>query len=411
MAEASYPAGGADDANAGLMQLIADGSLAKTYRDEVNAAARKVSHQVERCLLEATEAKRGTFFIEAPGNHKTAFTSRLEDEDMQIFVKAFAMPLPALVRLDLSYNLITDIGAASLAAGLLGQRATCLSALSLRSNSIGPDGCEAICSALRLTPSLRRLDMSQNQLGRKGGLVLVSLLRDSPELLELLMGDIEADIDVLVSLAATLLQYPSQLKVCDIQNPRISTLQEDHTVHLGRMLRVNTTITELYIGKLRIRDDGIRQLVDFLLENKALRVLDLRCNDLGADGAAHIAKLLVHDCRLLTLNLAGNRIGEKCNLEGARELSEAISYNTTLRHLDLNHNQLCGPALQLLGEKVEKSTTLESLELFHSQWDQPSSYTFHTILNDRGRKLPLKTDFVTSEVGLRIEVCQAALVR
>jgi len=245
-----------------------------------------------------------------------------------------------------------------------------------------------------------------NPLGKKGGIMLLELLQVSPDLLELLMGDTEADIDVLVSLAAVLLTSPSQLKVCDIQNPRITTLQEDHTVHLGRMLRVDTHITELYLGKHRIRDDGIRQLVDFLLENKVLRVLDLRCNELGADGAEHLGKLLASDCQLLSLNLSGNRIGEKCNVNGAKALSEGLSYNTNLRHLDLNHNSLCGPALQLLGAVVEKSTTLESLRLFHNQWDQISSLTFHTILNDRNRRLPLNADFCTSEVDLRIDICK-----
>lgn len=73
--------------------------------------------------------------------------------------------------------------------------------------------------------------------------------------------------DVLVSLAAVL--RGSQLAVLDVQNPRISTLQEEHTVHLGRVMRKNPNVTELYLGKLRMRDEGARQLVDFLLENEA----------------------------------------------------------------------------------------------------------------------------------------------
>ena len=89
-----------------------------------------------------------------------------------------------------------------------------------------------------------------------------------------------------------------------------NSCQEDHTVHLGKMMRSNTKITELYLGKqrtlafrcptdcpacwrlirfqnfwlvqdalynhhqplyqlVRMRDEGARQLVDFLLENKA----------------------------------------------------------------------------------------------------------------------------------------------
>mmetsp|Transcript_26353 Transcript_26353/g.46667 ORF Transcript_26353/g.46667 Transcript_26353/m.46667 type:complete len:449 (-) Transcript_26353:55-1401(-) len=389
-----------------LEEFLAGDALVKSYSSSCETAGLKVSHLVERCLRECTEANRETFYLEAPGNHEASFSRRLGDGDVIVFTQVFSPPLPFLSRLDLSYNQITDDGAIQLASGFLGPRAKRLTALSLRSNSIGPVGCSALCGALSRCPTLQRLDLSQNPLGKKGGLMLVELLRVSPALLELLMADTEANIDVLVSLAATLLTFESNLKVCDIQNPRINTLQEDHTIHLGRMLRVNTHISELYLGKHKFRDDGIRQLVDFLLENKVLRVLDLRCNELGAEGAHHLGKLLASDCQLLSLNLNGNRIGEKGNSNGAKALAEGLMNNTTLRHLDLNHNMLSGPALELLGAAVEQSRSLEVLELFHSHWDQASSYKFHQILNHRSRALPLKADFVTSEVDLRIDICK-----
>merc|ERR1711971_1529898 len=200
--------------------------------------------------------------------------------------------------------------------------------------------------------------------------------------MELYAGDTEVDIDAIVAFAAVLLQQaPShQLKVCNLENPRIQTLQEDHTVHIGRMLRVDTHISEIYLGKHRMRDDGVRQLVSFLLENKTLRVLDLRCNELGAEGAVHLGTLLRMDCQLVQLNLSGNRIGEKGNVNGARALAEALMSNRMLKHLDLNNNGLCGEALQLLGAAVDQNSTLQSLALFHSYWDLLSSFKFHQIL-------------------------------
>ncbi|CAJ1447263.1 unnamed protein product [Effrenium voratum] len=342
----------------------------------------------------------------APGNDKRVFTSRLGDEDMLVFSKVFYVVTPFLCRLDLSYNLLGDEGAKQLASLMgPGPRASALSSLQLRSNDIGPEGAEALCGALRNTRSLRRFDISMNPLGKEGGLLVVSLLQKSPELLELLMGDTKSDIDVLVALAAVLRRHPSQLKVLDVQNPRIFTLQEDHTVHLGKMLRNNTTITELYLGKQRMRDDGARQLVDFLLENKVLRVLDLRCNELGAEAAYSLGTLLAHGSELVSLNLSCNRIGEKDNVEGARAIAEGLTHNSKLQHLDLNHNELCCQALSLLGDSLQKSN-LDSLRLFHNHWDQPSSYLFHTILNSRMRRQQLKADFTTSEVDQHIHICK-----
>lgn len=55
---------------------------------------------------------------------------------------------PFLCRLDLSYNLLGDDGAKCLAS-LMSARAQHLTSLRLRSNGIGPEGCQALCSVLR----------------------------------------------------------------------------------------------------------------------------------------------------------------------------------------------------------------------------------------------------------------------
>jgi len=366
----------------------------------------KVNHLVERSLTESMLAGGDTWFIEAPGNHPLVFSNRLQDLDMGIFAQVFSHACHFLSRLDLSYNVITDDGIDTLCAGFIGPKSLALQSIVLKGNSIGPRGCDKLCQTLRRVPSLLGLDMSQNPLGRVGGLMLVEFLQSQENLLQLEMADTEMDIDVLVALSAVLLTGTSQLKVCNLENPRIKTLQEDHTVHLGRMLRVDTTLSEIYLGKHRMRDDGVRQLVSFLLENKTLRVLDLRCNELGAEGARHLGNLLRMDCQLVQLNLSGNRIGEQGNVNGARAIAEALTSNRMLKHLDLNNNGLCGEALKLLGDAIDQNSTLQSIALFHSYWDQLSSYKFHQILNDRARILPLRADFVTSEVELRIDICK-----
>lgn len=325
---------------------------------------------------------------------------------MRIFSECFSVAAHFLQSLDLSYNLVTDDGIDILCDGLIGRKSLSLQSVVLRANNIGPRGCDKLCQTLRKVPSLLALDISQNPLSRVGGLMLVEFLQGSEQLLELHLADTEIDIDVLVAISAVLLTGSSRLKVCNLENPRIQTLQEDHTIHLGRMLRVDTHISDIYLGKHRMRDDGVRQLVSFLLENKTLRFLDLRCNELGAEGAKHLATLLRMDCQLVQLNLSGNRMGEKGNVDGARAIAEALTSNRMLKHLDLNNNGLCGEALQLLGTAIDQNSTLQSIALFHSCWDQLSSYKFHQILNDRARILPLRADFLTNEVELRIDICK-----
>jgi len=406
-AEKNLPGRPASGADAEAVQaLLGDGKLAKEYASAAEAQGLKVNLLVQKSLVEAGESGAGLIRVEAPGNQPLVFSSRLGDADMLLFGQVFASSVAYIARLDLAYNLLTDVGAANLAEGLLGPQASRLESLSLRGNAIGPRGCDALTKALRHCPTLRRFDIAMNPLGRPGGLMVIQLVQELPELLELYMSDTQADIDVLVAMAAVLLTGGPQLKVADLEKPMIKTLQEEHTVHIGRMLRVNVHLTEIYLGKHRMRDEGVRQLVSLLLENKTLRVLDLRCNELGADGASHLATLLSSDCQLRRLNLEGNRIGEKDNVSGSQAFAEALLNNRMLTHLNLNNNSLCGQALQVLGDAMDQNATVQTVELFHNNWDQPSSYKFHQIFNDRARLQPLRADFVTSAVDLRIDVCQ-----
>jgi len=389
-----------------LLPYSGDDDLVTRYLNCAKAAGRPVNPLVEGSLLESQEASQDGWAIDAPGSNKLVFSCRLGDADMRVFSQAFSSSAAQLTRLDLSCNQVTDAGAATLARSLLGARAQSLWSLSLRANAIGSPGCEVLVEALKYCPALRRLDMSQNPVGKGGGLALVELLQFSMSLLELYLADTEADIDVLVAMSTTLLLAQPGLKVLSLENPRICTKQEDHTVHLGRMLRVNTGISEIYLGKCKFRDEGIRQLVSFLMENKTLRVLDLRCNEIGADGASHLGTLLGSDCQLSLLNLSSNRIGERQNVSGARALATALLGNRMLRALDLSNNMLCGEALSSIGQALETNSTLETIALFHNEWDQESSFKFHKLLTNRARILPLRMDFVTSEVDFKIDICK-----
>jgi len=287
-----------------------------------------------------------------------------------------------------------------------------LRSLVLRGNGIGPRGVDTLCRVLRRCPFLRRLDVSQNPLGKLGGLAVAEFLQNNAELLEAQLADCEIDVDSLAAIAAVLHVNNQSLKVCDVSNPRIFTLQEEHTVHFARMLRVNTGLSEIYLGKAKIRDEGASILVNSLLENKTLRVLELFGNEIGAEGAKCLGKLLRNDCQLQRLNLAANRIGEKGNVEGGKALADALTRNRMLSYLDLNHNSLCGEALLRLAEAVDMNSTLEYLCLFYNgPWDQPAAFKFYQVLNDKARVFPVQADFISTQVEHKFHVCFVELGR
>lgn len=104
--------------------------------------------------------------------------------------------------------------------------------------------------------------------------------------------------------------------------------------------------------------------------------------------------MLEEDCFLTELNLANNRIGEKDEASGAEHLARGLANNSSLTKLNLDHNQLSGPALLHIANAVATNATLEHVSLFHNNWDQPSARRFERIFTDASRLSPLRADFL-----------------
>ena len=52
------------------------------------------------------------------------------------------------------------------------------------------------------------------------------------------------------------------LRVLDVENPRLFSLQAEHCTHFGKMLAVNPSLTEIYFGKFRFRDSSLELFLD-----------------------------------------------------------------------------------------------------------------------------------------------------
>jgi len=78
------------------------------------------------------------------------------------------------------------------------------------------------------------------------------------------------------------------------------------------------------LKKHRLRCDGIYTLSIHLLENRTLRVLDLSCNQIAADGATALKQYLTSEgCTLESLLLGSNQLADL----GAKAIAQAIADN------------------------------------------------------------------------------------
>ncbi|XP_069744095.1 dynein regulatory complex subunit 5 isoform X2 [Narcine bancroftii] len=101
--------------------------------------------------------------------------NRIDDQRLRVLVR-YLMNHPALVELDLSHNLIGDVGAKALAKLLLHSG---LQTLCLCDNSIAAFGAKAIAYKVRRFSSLRCLNLRLNQIGDEGGEAIARALATS----------------------------------------------------------------------------------------------------------------------------------------------------------------------------------------------------------------------------------------
>ena len=96
-------------------------------------------------------------------------------------------------------------------------------------------------------------------------------------------------------------------------------------------------------GKLGV--EGVMHVARALSTNREVTLLDLSDNEIGPQGAAHIARALLALNRTVTeLHLASNGLGDA----GAVQLASALQADTALLVVDLRDNGIEEPAKQLL---------------------------------------------------------------
>ena len=74
---------------------------------------------------------------------------------------------------------------------------------------------------------------------------------------------------------ATVLRQNKFITSLNVGRPLLFSVQEETTVHMGLMLRVNTNLRELHLAKYSMRDFGAERLAEGLYENTSLKYLDL----------------------------------------------------------------------------------------------------------------------------------------
>ncbi|XP_038001815.1 leucine-rich repeat-containing protein 34 isoform X1 [Motacilla alba alba] len=311
--------------------------------------------------------------LKLAGNNHLVPVPRVTDDDLGVLVSVLGQAA-FVTGLDLAYNLLTDAGAKTMATFL--QENSTLQYLNLMFNDIGTSGAELIAGALCSNQSLVHLRMTGNKIGNQGGMFFASMLKINSALKKLDLGDCDVGLKCLISTAIALTQNKS-LKAINLNRPLLSSQQEETTVHIARMLRSNSSLVELHLGKHGMKNFGVERLCDALYENSSLRYLDLSCNNITCDGVKFLGELLKKNQTLEILDLEANRIEDV----GAIYLSEALATrNRSLKALSVVSNNITGKGLVALAQAMHSNMTLSHIYIWGNKLDRSTCEAFSELL-------------------------------
>ncbi|KAK2859869.1 hypothetical protein Q5P01_004489 [Channa striata] len=353
----------------------------------------KPNPRISEVLTESTETQN--FTIKLPGNNRLRQVQRLNDEDVLVLSKCLQNN-KCVTGLHLQYNDMTDAAAAHLAELLQGENSA-LCSLDLMFNNIQADGAEVLAKSLQGNRSLVSLSLSGNKIGNRGAMHLASMLQVNKTLLELELADCDLDTQSVIAFAI-MLKSNTSLRSLDISRPLLFSQQDECAVHFSEMLKANSSLVELHLGKMGLTDTGLERLAEGLKLNRSLRYLDLRCNQVTRDGGRHLSEVLKQNRTLKVVDLSYNRIED----EGAVYLSEAItSPGCVLTELSVKSNNIGTEGLLSLAQARKAKTSLSHIYIWGNQLEEPVCQAFIELMSS-GCLLPEQTDVSSYEVDGRV---------
>lgn len=107
--------------------------------------------------------------------------------------------------------------------------------------------------------------------------------------------------------------------------------------------KVNRIILQIVDGENEIESNlfyineyGTELLSEYLINNTTLKHLNLNHNNIKKTGVYHLAKALYYNSTLLSLRICCNNIND----EGCEYLAKVLYFNNTLQNLDIRNNNI-----------------------------------------------------------------------
>ena len=243
------------------------------------------------------------------------------------------LKIPELLKLrglDLFGNPLGRGGAVSLLKSPLVHN---LEKLSLRRTGIGVEDCQALSNVLSASPTLQRIDVSNNALPPEAVELIITGLKNHTVLEQLDIGGSQFNLQNCISLASVT-QPPRRL------NLEYSHFDDEGAIEVATLLN-NNSVTSLKLNGNSINVTGARVFAEKLRHNTSLIELDLDCKSIGLGGTQKLIESLSQNSTLETLWLPGEYESAVSASEAYQRVKDRIKWRgkwIVLQPVDLYGN-------------------------------------------------------------------------
>ncbi|XP_078381395.1 uncharacterized protein LOC144664153 [Oculina patagonica] len=275
---------------------------------------------------------------------------------------------------DLQHYGIGDNGVVAVSNALA--RNITVTKLNLCDNGISHIGTVALAQMLKDNGFIAQLDVSENRLGTKGVESIGEMLNENLCLQNLGLANCglhERDMP-------KLLLQASRIHIC-VLNLKCNELGDEGAIILGSFLSSSSSLEVLDLSWNAIHLRGVAAIAKGLKENRVLQNLDISRNSILNEGATEIGEVLAVNKSLQVLDVSNCGFNEI----GAEAISEGLSTNTTLHTLKIGRNRFHDYGVHKLLKEIRKQTSsaLKHLDMDDTTLDQACLRELEMLTQER----------------------------
>mmetsp|Transcript_84221 Transcript_84221/g.234942 ORF Transcript_84221/g.234942 Transcript_84221/m.234942 type:complete len:433 (+) Transcript_84221:89-1387(+) len=119
--------------------------------------------------------------------------------------------------------------------------------------------------------------------------------------------------------------------------------------------------TALSLAYASVGDEGCNSIARYMRENVLLKTVDLRGNNIRADGLVVLSHAMRSSSNLMSVCLKWNHVGS--HERGIRALCDVLKGNRSVTHVDLRNNKIGPECGAIFGEMLRENSTISHFDL------------------------------------------------